>query len=534
MMTEVSTTIDDLKHTPTCDVSLVYNHSLYPDYSFPYTNRLVVKFYNVKDMAENEPLISSNIITLGAFQCYLIGRTRIGDNGKGFTCSVKLKPHHLDSSQWIKAHINMSLKHRTDYKLDSNNFITCKFNVENLYDSGYWTVHNTLLTDESGYYNDQCLTLSIKFTIYKTSLSQQHPLVFNFANNLLGSKVIDDHTIVINRQIYPIFYDLVNQCCPRLLLDWTQSLINKANLSPNSINRFLHFIHRQSLTKIDDFKIMLEMKWLFLICDMLFLELAKEYDDCVTKLFTIPIRDQIIGYMIDTFALAVLYPIFIEEVYALLQQFCNHFDLDEYFFEVTMQKIAPSHFPQFLTLCMKKFVKNVQIKTIEIPKCKLPHSLDSLLSMLSAVTIPALDPHNYDDVSMSYRNYHLSLMSKPDFILNTVDGGVYNCHKWFLYAGWSYFKNMLDFGGKEAMENQMLLSEDWTTSRLQQFLRYLYAVECDFKLVEDAFWLLQYGQCYGIIDSYNLPATGFERLVESCINLIRGLIVNLNVSNSLV
>lgn len=526
MTTNLVPTTHDIKPTPTCDISLVYKHSLYPNYSFPYTNRLVVKFYNVKDMYNNSKFIRSNIITLGSCKCSFIGRTRIGynNNGKDFECYLKLKPIQANDSQWIKACVNMTLKHNVNNEKDINYSIKHKFNKDCKYDIGYkfWTSNGSTFAEKMGFYKNQCLTFSVKFTIYKASFSQPHPVIINFANNFLDSKVIGVDNIVISGKHYSIFYDLVNQCCPMLLLDWTQGLITKANLLPLSLERFLQIIHHQERTEIDDFKIMLELKWLFMLCAIPFIELAKEYDDCMNKVFSCRIRDQIIGHIIDAFALTVLYPPFVKEFYLILQHFCTHFDLNEQFFEMIMQKFGSSHFVQFVTLCVTKSVEKIQIKAIEIPECKRYYDLDNLLIMLGGVTIPSLDPHNYDNMIIfdPELNHYFNLLPKPDFILSTVYGGNYKCHKWLLYARWRYFKNMLDFGGKETIENQMLLSEDCTNSRLQQLLRYIYTIECDFKLQEDALWLLQYGQYYGIIDSDKLPASGFERLVESCLEVI--------------
>lgn len=517
---------------PRCNLSLVHHPSLYPNYVYPYTNTLIAKIYNIDAIPYKVQLLKSNMIKFGDFESQVLAQNSTHDNINNFQCYFRLGLvenyvkrdsavyclNWLTMRWYINADVEMSLldgNHKPFFVQRIQHHFD-KFNPSIKYDMS--TMNEMLLIGTTKYYKHQCLTISIKFTIMDASIPSPKPVTLDFKNNLMSSKVMADKSVTINETVYPLCSHLVKMNCPMLLWTWTHDLMSKANLSSASINHFLKLIHHQPLINIDDFDTLIQMKWLSMLLNTRFISFEKMYDHYIIPALVYADQDQHIRYLTDAFALAVLYPAFVKEVYTLMQHVVSRHSLDEYFFESVIERISSAHIARFMALITAKSINKVKIYTIDVPNNEPTFVFNDMLMNLASATQPTLDMHEYNDAALAFRKAHLSSIPKPNFVIKTMDGGQYNIHGWFLYARWSYFQKMIDFGGKETSERQMTLSEDWNTSRLQQFLKYIYGISCEFKHQDDALWILEHGRCYDWIDAQDQPTLGFESLIKSCNN----------------
>lgn len=516
----------DAKSEPNCDISLMYPHSAYPDYTYPYSNTIIAKFHNAHN-AIADVIVSSNIITIGSLQCRCLGLLYTHKDGKDFNCCFELKFVDSDDKFWIMARIDFRLRNES-LASQIEQSIEHKFDVTKA-DIGFklWKEDGTLFKESAGYYKEQCLTFVIRFAIFETSASPPQPTTFNFAHHLLNSKLISDVYITINDTKYSICHDWVSLRASLLLLDWTQSLITNAHLSTKSIHQFLKLLHCEPLDDLNDFSTMLEVKWLSVVCDSSLLHREKEYDASMTKAFANFNREEAMNVVIDAFSLAILYPPFAKEVYALLQQYGKCWTFTPQFFDTAVERISHFLIGQFLALTHATSYDQVQIGEIKLPDSRRFYNLDLAFVNLAWSTVPKLNNNdNADAKPIKHDRWSLRpkelypYKPKPDFTIKTMDGGQYQSHSWFLYARWTYFKHMIDLGGVEATQRQMTMSEECTTSHLKQLLQYLYCVNCDFKHEDDATWVLQYGHYYGMMNMDREPTHGFEQLVESCVKIV--------------
>lgn len=127
-------------------------------------------------------------------------------------------------------------------------------------------------------------------------------------------------------------------------------------------------------------------------------------------------------------------------------------------------------------------------------------------------TVIAIHSMSFDfscPVTMASWNYDTT----PDFvILISNDDKPYHVHKSVLSSRWRYFAIMIQAGLQEAKENKMVLSDDWTASRLNKFLHYIYLDQIYFDDMDDAKWLLEHAALYMITE--NKPRAIIQRHQE--------------------
>lgn len=171
--------------------------------------------------------------------------------------------------------------------------------------------------------------------------------------------------------------------------------------------------------------------------------------------------------------------------------------------------------------------------------CSNQEKLRSCPSMktLSRLAFQTTEFSNTSPVVLQTLPDHLIEWCKPDFTIRLInDDRQYRVHTFILYGRWRYFQLLIDSGLKEAQNHETTLGEEWTTSRFQKWMIYIYSNQITFDRHDDVIWLVNYAGLYKMIDltttngcstmnDYPLfffsdPYEEFELIHDYCISVI--------------
>lgn len=193
-------------------------------------------------------------------------------------------------------------------------------------------------------------------------------------------------------------------------------------------------------------------------------------------------------------------------------------------------------------IVMKAFMSdenNLDSTTLDQPCINNDQEQSCDLIELSRLAFQTTDLCDVSTQFSPIQSDHWMTWTRPDFIIKLSDESQsYHVHQLILCARWRYFALLLQSGCMEAQHGEMTLSDDWTASRLQHFMHYIYLNVCTLDDPQDAKWLLQSALLYTITTKEPKPITssrqsqedrdidnfispGFELLYKHCIQLLQ-------------
>lgn len=302
--------------------------------------------------------------------------------------------------------------------------------------------------------------------------------------------------------------------CPHLLLEETQHAIANAPISLKALNIFYETIHAEYMTDLtNDVTLMIEICCLLDICHLDWHTLLfSHWSPSMHPIFdqNVSMKKKILSWLMDVYLRIPQYP----SLYKLFNQLLMLSDcrliMNAQDFKSIRSLIPVERVDEFLACVTgRTLMQEVDLDQKETPVHMHPFiTIYDIFSQLATQTQPPLN------TSVCKPPWSALIIMNPDFTLHTVDGTSIRCHSLVLYYQWSYFRKMIQFGGKEANEKEMTFSEDWSGDRLRHMLNYLYIDKITFSDIQDMIWLYQTGIQYEYMNLNRVAWIPFVNLVK--------------------
>lgn len=343
------------------------------------------------------------------------------------------------------------------------------------------------------------------------------------------------HTqMVLKKKSYEVCQDWMMLRCPKFMDPSVQNLIHQASISIESLDIWVAYLHNMDFCNTEDIMILLQLQWLCVLCDVeheIFHQtLYGVWQDILDKSKTSPQWNAVIfEVLIQAYHLQRFYSNFLTQFYEFTAQYRHVYQSGLSIEHITLllQQVSPEQAPDLiftLTQIPKDGMSSQPLYTNSSKdvidwKNTFPPTLDAIYQTLASQTQPPL---------ITSIITHAPIVT-PDLTLLTLDETCsFQCHSWFLYAKWHYFKKLMDFGGVEATSMHVILSEDWTPSCLYALLKYIYTQKIEFVEEDDIVWVIEHALQYNLVDSDGKPHIGFEALIYHCKEMIGGNLTNIN------
>jgi sugar lactone lactonase YvrE len=353
---------------------------------------------------------------------------------------------------------------------------------------------------------------------------------------LLHFSDLSDLPLVFKGTEFHLHCSFISLICPKLMEKETMDLIQRSNTSVQTFQWFIHYLYASrsrstveipceypdsTLTLIE----LIHIYWLTGVCGIpphINGQLLDQFIFTLYKNETLT-SQECTDALIELHLLKSLHTLHTEK-YVM-----DHIDI---MIEHTAEKLRSGGFitPQLIHSMMTSIPAHAftvmmtrllpysptpipYVSSKNISSCAL---LYNAMVVAASSVVPPLKPEVPVRPTRQFTEENWEL-SKPDFTVE-ITNHKYQCHKWMLCGRWSYMRSLIQAGLKESQESRLILPDDWTPSRLDAFVRYIYLNEVSsFESFEDCTWLLTNAPLYGLLDSDHLPTREFEPLIQHCL-----------------